>query len=159
MKNRQKAKGFLFFFIMNSALFYSFNNSFNRTAKIFIQRIYSINKKSDYSFNKNICLKNAVSATPRMIWTCQTWVDHKRIPQPCKQWTSLVIITEPLPVWWWIIDDAKDEQWARLKRDSLQVFGIFCTMFGEWLYRVMDDRVANCFLKKKNFICLGCELL
>jgi len=29
---------------------------------------------------------------------------------------------------------------------SAQVFGIFCTMFGEWLYRVMDDRVANCCL-------------
>ena len=27
-----------------------------------------------------------------------------------------------------------------------KVFGIFCTMFGEWLYRVMDDRVANCCL-------------
>ena len=26
------------------------------------------------------------------------------------------------------------------------MFGIFCTMFGEWLYRVMDDRVANCCL-------------
>jgi len=26
---------------------------------------------------------------------------------------------------------------------SAQVFGIFCTMFGEWLYRVTDDRVAN----------------
>ena len=25
----------------------------------------------------------------------------------------------------------------------LKVFGIFCTMFGEWLYRVTDDRVAN----------------
>lgn len=29
---------------------------------------------------------------------------------------------------------------------SAQVFGIFCTMFGEWLYREMDDRVANCLL-------------
>lgn len=29
---------------------------------------------------------------------------------------------------------------------SAQVFGIFCTMFGEWLYRVIDDRVANCCL-------------
>merc|ERR550519_1091199 len=26
---------------------------------------------------------------------------------------------------------------------SAQVFGIFCTMFAEWLYRVTDDRVAN----------------
>ena len=26
---------------------------------------------------------------------------------------------------------------------SAQVFGIFSTMFGEWLYRVMDDRIAN----------------
>lgn len=26
---------------------------------------------------------------------------------------------------------------------SAQVFGIFCTMFGEWLYRVTDDRIAN----------------
>ena len=26
---------------------------------------------------------------------------------------------------------------------SAQVFGIVCTMFGEWLYRVTDDRVAN----------------
>ena len=26
------------------------------------------------------------------------------------------------------------------------MFGIFCTMFGEWLYRVLDDRVANCCL-------------
>ena len=25
----------------------------------------------------------------------------------------------------------------------LKVFGIFCTMFAEWLYRVTDDRVAN----------------
>jgi len=29
---------------------------------------------------------------------------------------------------------------------SAQVFGIFCTYFGEWLYRVTDDRVANCCL-------------
>ena len=33
-----------------------------------------------------------------------------------------------------------------LKKLNHQVFGIFCTMFGEWLYRVMDDRVANCCL-------------
>ena len=26
---------------------------------------------------------------------------------------------------------------------SAQVFGIICTMFGEWLYRVTDDRIAN----------------
>ena len=25
----------------------------------------------------------------------------------------------------------------------LKVFGIFCTMFAEWLYRITDDRVAN----------------
>ena len=31
-------------------------------------------------------------------------------------------------------------------KKMIQVFGIFCTMFGEWLYRVMDDRVANCCL-------------
>lgn len=29
---------------------------------------------------------------------------------------------------------------------SAQVFGIFCTMMGDWFYRVMDDRVANCCL-------------
>ena len=27
--------------------------------------------------------------------------------------------------------------------DINKVFGIFCTMFGEWLYRVTDDRIAN----------------
>jgi len=26
---------------------------------------------------------------------------------------------------------------------SAQVFGIVCTMFGEWLYRLTDDRIAN----------------
>merc|ERR1719300_605406 len=26
---------------------------------------------------------------------------------------------------------------------SAQVFGIFCTMFGEFLYRITDDRIAN----------------
>jgi len=26
---------------------------------------------------------------------------------------------------------------------SAQVFGIFCTMFGEWIYRVSDDKIAN----------------
>ena len=25
----------------------------------------------------------------------------------------------------------------------MQVFGILCTMFGEYLYRVTDDRIAN----------------
>jgi len=29
---------------------------------------------------------------------------------------------------------------------SAQVFGIFCTMLGEWLFRVTDDRIANCIL-------------
>ena len=76
VKNRQKGP-----VLMNSALFYSFINSFNRTAKIFIQRIYSFkksdssfnefihSKKSDYSFNKSIIFsEKSVSATP-------TW-DH-----------------------------------------------------------------------------------
>ena len=39
-----------------------------------------------------------------------------------------------------------DEKQPPLKKLNPQVFGIFCTMFGEWLYRVMDDRVANCCL-------------
>ena len=25
----------------------------------------------------------------------------------------------------------------------MKVFGIVCTMFGEWLYRLTDDRIAN----------------
>lgn len=29
---------------------------------------------------------------------------------------------------------------------SAQVFGILCTMFGEYLYRITDDRIANCCL-------------
>jgi FLVCR family feline leukemia virus subgroup C receptor-related protein len=29
---------------------------------------------------------------------------------------------------------------------SAQVFGIFCTMLGEWLFRLTDDRIANCIL-------------
>ena len=51
----------LFIFLMNNALFYSFNNSFNRTAKIFIQRIYSFKRESDYSLKKNkIFLKKCI---------------------------------------------------------------------------------------------------
>ena len=49
---RKQAKGalcdlkrrILFMFLMNNALFYSFNNSFKCTAKILIQRIYSLKK-------------------------------------------------------------------------------------------------------------------
>ena len=67
------------FFLWISHFFYSFKNSFNSTAKIFIQRIYSFNSTAKNSFkefihSKNnliihsmkifIFLKNAVSATP-----------------------------------------------------------------------------------------------
>ena len=45
---------FYSFFLWISHFFDSFKNSFNSTAKIFIQRIYSFKKISDYSFNKNI---------------------------------------------------------------------------------------------------------
>ena len=44
-------------------------------------------------------------------------------------------------------DDDDDDQFGGIPLlGYIQVFGIFCTMFGEWLYRVMDDRVANCCL-------------
>ena len=39
---------------MNNALFYSFNNSFKCTAKLFIQRIYSLKKIQNYSFKEFI---------------------------------------------------------------------------------------------------------
>ena len=41
-------------FLMNNALFYSFNNSFKCTAKILIQRIYSLKKIQNYSFKEFI---------------------------------------------------------------------------------------------------------
>ena len=46
-------------FLMNNAIFHSFNYSFNNAVKIFIQRIYSFKKKREkfiqriYSFKKN----------------------------------------------------------------------------------------------------------
>ena len=79
---------FLFIFLWISHFFYSFKNSFNSTAKIFIQRIYSFNTTAKYSFkefihSKNnliihsmkifIFLKNAVSATPNPGWCVGTF--------------------------------------------------------------------------------------
>ncbi|XP_023346145.1 uncharacterized MFS-type transporter C09D4.1 [Eurytemora carolleeae] len=29
---------------------------------------------------------------------------------------------------------------------SAQAFGVVCTMFGEWMFRILDDRIANCCL-------------
>ena len=37
------------------------------------------------------------------------------------------------------INLSDDAEWENI----LKVFGIFCTMFAEWLYRITDDRVAN----------------
>ena len=74
---------FYSFFLWISHFFDSFKNSFNSTAKIFIQRIYSFNSTEKYSFkecihSKNnqiihsmkifIFLKSAVSATPILGW-------------------------------------------------------------------------------------------
>ena len=58
VKNRQKgpvltSKGaFYSFFLWITHFFYSFNNSFNRTAKIFIQRIYSFKKDPKLSIQR-----------------------------------------------------------------------------------------------------------
>ena len=58
VKNRQKgpvltSKGaFYSFFLWITHFFYSFNNSFNRTAKIFIQRIYSLKKDPKLSIQR-----------------------------------------------------------------------------------------------------------
>ena len=79
---------FYSFFLWISHFFDSFKNSFNSTAKIFIQRIYSFNSTAKNSFkefihSKNnliihsmkifIFLKNAVSATPTWgrVYMCQ----------------------------------------------------------------------------------------
>ena len=58
VKNRQKgpvltSKGaFYSFFLWITHFFYSFDNSFNRTAKIFIQRIYSFKKDPKLSIQR-----------------------------------------------------------------------------------------------------------
>ena len=58
VRNRQKgpvltSKGaFYSFFLWITHFFYSFNNSFNRTAKIFIQRIYSFKKDPKLSIQR-----------------------------------------------------------------------------------------------------------
>ena len=46
------------FFLWISHFFYSFKNSFNSTAKIFIQRIYSFNSTAKNSFKEFIHSKN-----------------------------------------------------------------------------------------------------
>ena len=91
---------FYSFFLWISHFFDSFKNSFNSTAKIVIQRIYSFNSSEKYSFkecihSKNnqiihsmkifIFFKNAVPPTPRPAWPLlphwfwMKWVLKKRI--------------------------------------------------------------------------------
>ena len=44
----------LLIFLTKNAIFYSFNNSFNNTVEIFIQRIYSFKQNANNSFKEFI---------------------------------------------------------------------------------------------------------
>ena len=95
-KQLKQAKGarsdlkrrFLFIFLMKNVLFYEFNNSFNRTAKIFIQRIYSFKKDPKlfiqriYSFIK---IKN--HSFKENIHSCKKWITAQGYWCINKNWT------------------------------------------------------------------------